>query len=387
VSSGHAIRSPSGADWWGNCPGAPALVESLGLPRREAGPAAEWGTTVHGYAERATNYILGRMGAPPLITDKQALEVVEFYTNQIFQPGEPLCDCPSKDWVVGVEEKGGSIYLPHSNGTRDFVAHCPKHLWLRTVDLKTGHGEVEAEWNWQAIIYSLQDLLSGKYRVNTVVIEIIQPRSPSGRRVKRWTIPALQLLELLPVVIRKVQASMTPGAPLVAGEKQCKYCDAAAVCLERRKAVTRSAQLQLQFGLAVKPTPEQTAEALNLVPQLKDWIKSVETYAYQQANAGVRIPGYKLVQKRDGNRKWADELDAENKIALLATRNGIRPADCQVQPALKSPAQLEKLFGKEVIDELCIREPGGTALVEESDERPAVIVDKLATFQGLLTKT
>lgn len=387
----HAIRSPSGADWWGRCPGAPALVESLGAPRREAGAAAEWGTMCHGIGETAVNYVLGRGPQPQFPpNDPQAREVVEFYTNAIFCPEEPLCDCNPKTWVVGVEERGGSSYLPHSSGTRDFVAHCETHRWLRVVDLKTGHGEVEAEGNGQGAIYALHDLMSGKYRVSKVVIEIIQPRSPSGRPVKRWVLTPLELLELLPVIIRKVQASMTPGAPLVAGEKQCKYCDAAAVCPERRKAVTRAAQLQLLPGR--KLAPDETAEALDLVPQLKDWIKSVESYAYQQANSGVKIPGYKLVQKREGNRKWADEKEVIGRLGCVLDENQI------FDSTVRSPAQMEKVLTKvdaqqlgkdsvkELIDELCTREPGGTVLMEESDPRPAVVVDKLATFQHLLTK-
>lgn len=374
----HAIRSPSGADWWGACPGAPELIETLGLPPREAGPAAEWGTMVHGLAEAALKYALGR-GRPPMgAIDSQAKEVVDEYTTAIFSPEEPLCECSPAEWVIGVEERGGSEYLPHSSGTRDFVAHCPTHGWLRVVDLKTGHGEVEAEGNQQGAIYALHDLMSKKYRVNKVVIEIIQPRSPSGRKVKRWTLTPLELLEMLPVFIRKVQASMTKGAPLVAGEKQCKYCAAAAVCPERRKAVTRSAQLQ--FGVGSGYTPEQIAEAKRLVPQLLDWCKSVDSLAYQEANRGTKIPGFKLAQKRDGNRKWIDETAAAN--ALLNTNDNVDIHDTK----LKSPAQLERVFDKELINSLCTREPGGTVLVEESDNRPAVIVDKLATFQHLLTK-
>lgn len=381
----HAVRSPSGADWWGRCPGGPALVESLNLPPRPPGPAAEWGTMCHGLGETGIKFVLGRGNAPLFPTkDDEAKEVVDFYTNQVFAPDEPLCDCSPKSWVVGVEERGGSKYLEHSSGTRDFVAYCPVHRWLRVVDLKTGHNEVEALENWQGAIYALHDLMSGKYIVSRVIIEIVQPRSPSGRKVKRWELSPLELLEWLPVFIRKVEASMAPNAPLVAGEKQCKYCPAAPVCPERRKGVTRAAQLQ--FGItdrSYRHPPEDIAEALVLVPQLKDWIKSVEAYAYQMANNGMVIPGFKLVQKRDGNRKWTDEEAAFKFFEALAPQVS---RSMYVESKLIGPAQADKILGKEKTNELCTREPGGTVLVEDSDNRPAVVVDKLATFQHLLTK-
>lgn len=385
----HSKRSPSGYDWWGNCPGAPDYCEKLGL-RREGGPAAHWGTMVHRIGEKTANYILD-LGPKPAPMADDVKEVVEFYTNQLFAPDEPLCNCSPGNWVIGVEEKGNSPHLPHSSGTMDFVASCPVHLWLRVADLKTGFGEVEAQDNGQCAIYGVQALLSGKHRANRVVIEIIQPRSPSGRRVKRWTLSARELLEMLPVLQRKVAASLAPDAPLVAGEKQCKYCPAAAVCPERKKLVVEAAKMH--FLPSLPPTPEQTARALNTLPELKDWIKSVESYAYQQANSGVKIPGYKLAQGRDGNREWADEHEVVGRLGCVLNEDQV------YEKKIRSPAQMEKVLTKEgaeqlgkktvkeLVDSLCApRKPGGTVLVEDADNRPAVVVDKLATFQHLLTK-
>jgi hypothetical protein len=379
----HAKRSPSGYDWWGNCPGGPDFVEKLGVTR-ESGAAAEWGTVGHGHGEQAANYILGRRPDPPQLPagDPAMKEVVEFYVNQLFNPTfedgeEPLCDCNPKTWTVGVEEKLANPRLPEVWGTGDFVANCDRHGWLRVVDLKTGHGEVEAKDNAQCAIYALLALLSAKSKVTRVIIEIIQPRSPTGRRVKRWHLKPLELLELLPVYRRAVQRSLAPDAPLIAGEKQCRYCPAAPVCPERRKGVHRAALLQ--FGITRTYTPEDVAEALKLVPQLKDWVKNVESFAYQVANNGMKIPGYKLVQKRDGNREWKDE---EQVIADL-TPSGEDLWDRK----LKSPAQLEKKFGKDAINELCKREPGGMVLVEDSDERKETTVNRKLPFQHLLKPT
>ncbi len=381
----HSKRSPSGGDWWGNCPGAPAYCESQGLVSK-GGPAAEWGTKVHSLSEKAANYILGRGPAPVFskaISDAEEQQVVEAYTSALFTPDEEqfppaerLCGCPPKAWVMGVEVKGSTPqHLPHSAGTMDFVACCEKHGLLRVSDLKTGYSEVEARNNIQCVIYALHALLTNAAKINRVVIEIIQPRAPSGITVKRWALTTLELMEWLPVVKRKVARSMAPNAPLIAGEKQCKYCPAAAVCPERRKGVVRAAQLQ--FGLEVNATREDVAEALNLVPQLRAWIKSVESYAYQQANSGVQIPGYKLAKQRDGNREWIDEDMAIKMLGegMYAPRKAL------------SPAQAEKIFDKEAVNKLCKREPGGTVLVVESDPRPAVVQNKLATFQNLINKT
>lgn len=397
----HDSRSPSGGDWWGNCPGAPALCEKLGL-KSTTSPAAEWGTMAHGWAEKAANFILGRAPKPVIWPpDKKLVECLDFYTNALFASDESvfedphcqLCDCKPKSWQWGIEHKGGIPHLPYSKGTKDAVSYCPVHRWLRVSDLKTGYGEVEARDNIQCAIYGLHELLSKKtWCVDRVVIEIIQPFAPSGIRVKRWALTPLELLEWLPVVQRKVAASMHPNAPLVAGDKQCRFCPANAVCLERKKLLTAVAVKQFGIAPPASFTPEDVAWALDKREELRDWIKAVDSLAYQLASNGVKIPGYKLVQGRDGNRKWADE-EATRKHLLNAYHLA---TDVTFEPAvLKSPADIEDILkkvgqkakdAKEVVDSQCTRKPGEEKLVPVSHKGEEIHKDKTATFAGMIDR-
>src|SRR5690606_1213331 len=53
---------------------------------------------------------------------------------------------------------------------------------------------------------------------------------------------------------------------------------------------------------------EQIIKVLDSSNIIKDWMDSVHTYAFHQLEAGVAIPGYKLVKKKT-NRKVKDESE------------------------------------------------------------------------------
>ena len=90
--------------------------------------------------------------------------------------------------------------------------------------------------------------------------------------------------------------------------------------------------------------------------------------------AGGTIPGYKLVQGREGMRKWDNEKAVEKLLKAWKI-----PADARYKKKLISPADAGKMykahcFTEEQWAELCgavTRSPGKIEMVADNDPRPA----------------
>lgn len=120
-------------------------------------------------------------------------------------------------------------------------------------------------------------------------------------------------------------------------------------------------------------SPARIADALKLIPLVKERIKAIEEHAYQEALKGVEIPGFKLVDKR-ANRRWKSEEEvvkwAEARaIDPYAPREVISPAQMEKRLAEHAPKGKKKEAGKE-LDPFVERVSSGTALVAVTDERP-----------------
>jgi hypothetical protein len=212
--------------------------------------------------------------------------------------------------------------------------------------------------------------------VTQVEVTIVQPRFEGARPIRSWKFPAPQILDFAHDIQVAAQATRLPDAPLVAGD-HCRFCPAAATCpeLERKQ----HALLAAEFAGVPALTPAQLGTALVAIPQVKERIKAIEEYAYQQALNGVEIPGFKLVDKRPV-RKWK----SEGEVAMWAQSLAIDP---YAPRELMSPAQLEKKLaetaprGKKkeagrVLDPFVEKVSSGTALVPMTDDRaPAKVVN------------
>ncbi len=118
-------------------------------------------------------------------------------------------------------------------------------------------------------------------------------------------------------------------------------------------------------------SPEQIAEKLDMLDMIESWIKAVRAYAHAQAESGVQIPGYQLVEKI-GNRKWA--ADEDKVVHDLIHVVGLSEDEAYVRK-VKSPAQIEKMLGakrKHLIENMWTREVTGLNLVRaDKTNRPA----------------
>ncbi len=381
-------HSPIGASSmyrWAACPGSVRLSEGI---KSVASVYAAEGTVAHSLAavcatlELPATHYLGQKRTSDgheFVIDEEMCAAVQVYLDAGTEGTAP-------DDVVLLEHKFDlSSIHPGLFGTCDRVIWKPKQQILIVDDYKHGAGiPVEVKGNPQLRYYGLGALITLKYPAKEVWNRIIQPRCHHvDGPVRVEKLAALDMLDFQADLIAYAQKTEDPNASLHAGD-HCRFCPAAPVCPEiRRTAETAAA---LAFGPDAPGEPSALAEALLLAPIVEAWAKSVREHCYAQAEAGISIPGFKLVEKR-ATRKWRDVPAAE--LALKAV--GLGETQMYPLPELKSPAQIDDVL-KELkfkpaeragtLKPLVVKESSGHALAPESDKRPPVKQAAAEAFAG-----
>ena len=372
----HARLSASASERWVNCPGSVREAEKAG--DSTSFPAAE-GTFAHHIAAVCLGILPpqdGTCGDPKnwlgnktvieghvIECDQEMVDGVQFY----------LDDCMA-DWQLG-DQVWTEVSLiealqkldPDFGGTADRIRWRPSTRHLLVADFKYGAGLlVMPEDNRQLRMYALGAMLATGTSPATITVRVVQPRieHPDGR-VRDWAFVGFEILDFAGELIEAAKRTRLPDAPLVPGS-WCKktFCPAARTCpaLEKQQHAMMEAT---DFAVALPYDMDKLVLGLSMIDTLKARIKAMEEFAYHEANRGVNIPGWKIVEKRP-TRKISDEAGA---IAWAEARS-IDPYEPR---ELKSPAQLEKgtkKADKDALAEYVSKESSGTVLVPVADTRP-----------------
>lgn len=325
-------HSPIGASSykrWKNCAGSVNLAKNY---LKTTSVFAEEGTEAHDLAYRTLIAIRKKTVMPDLIGyDDEMIEHVNFYVDHIVSLKKPRC-------IQLYEHK---FHLKHIHplcfGTADAVTYYPDKKLLIISDFKYGAGRfVDANKNEQLLYYATGAVLSLGFPVETVRIEIIQPRLTYAESIRPWECTGEDIKAFAVQLRKDALATEDPNAPLCAGE-WCVDCPAAAGCpLLRLKAKVMFANIDKEF------TPEELAADLEWIDVLKSAFQRKHEYAYTMAMKGMKVPGYKLVEKK-GQRKWRSEAEAEEMADELRML-GFTADMIMVPPVpskVKSPAQIE----------------------------------------------
>jgi len=362
------------------CPGRVRL--SRGLEDVTSFAAAE-GTVGHAICENIlTDKKLPKIGTVikqdghDIEVDKEMLDSANLYKDHI----DDIRNSAKKmlSTTEQVEAKGSLDFLgiPEIFGTADYSLSTPFHtLYIR--DYKYGSGViVDAYKNKQLMCYALiagQDLFETYQYVN---LGIVQPRGRDGKIFKIWETAPKEILawvskELYPTV----KLAMSDDAPLVPGEKQCKWCRASSACPALAKQALTVAQADFSDFSDIKPDEvvegvsiekvTQVYEKLNL---LKAFIKAVEGRVFSDLEAGLPVPGYKLVNGRK-SKSWKNEQKAEKYLR----DHGLVPFEQKLLSPAKAIKELEKDEKKEVMGLIDINS-GKPTIAVESDKRPAISI-------------
>lgn len=304
--------------------------------------------------------------------------------------------------------------IPGQGGTADHAACSPGLLVI--TDLKMGQGiKVYAKWNTQALLYAYGFFreYDFEYDFQTIEIRICQPRL---EHFDTWTVTREELLEFVATVPEKALAAWVPNAPRTPGPKQCQWCKIATTCAARLAWLEdafdedsvfeneetefdehgaiigtysvvdmEASQNRLLAGKSLLPTKDPgempTSVLAKLLPfrkQIEKFFNAVHVELTDRAHGGEEVPGYKVVDGREGDRQWIEDTDyVQQDLEFM----GLDEEE-MYERKLKSPAQITELLHKKFpglskknaalsIADLVTRSGGKPTLVQDADTRDA----------------
>lgn len=377
-SRSHAEWSASATSRNVVCAGAIAMET---LVEEDESEAAAWGTCAHEIAEQCL-----RNDAEPEVFRDQERKIGRF----TFTVGDDMIDCVQTyvDYVSEeVKQERCQFWIElnlslsslkpalEAGGTGDFILYRPESKLLKIIDLKGGRGVVvKAEGNAQLRTYALGALLNFLHlNVEQVEVAIVQPRAQKEPSVERFHVA--DLLEWAAWLLERIETSATAlkifqniGGNRVLFDEwaerwlktgQCTFCRAKGICPKFRGEALASiperarqwfegendaADLLALSNHPALASPEEIGHILDGLDALDGWINAIRERAHREAERGVAIPGYVLVDKI-GRRAWLDGGETEQAVeALLGEKAWVKK--------LVSPAQAEKALGKKRINEI-----------------------------------
>ena len=358
----HALLSASSAHRWLACP--PSAVAAEAYEDTSSEYAAE-GTMAHEVAEIVVSGNIrpetGRDGFAPEVT-QEMLDCAAGYRDYIQE------QIRTPDAVQMLERRVDfSEYVPDGFGTCDCIIIQGDTLTI--IDYKYGKGvAVSAENNPQMRLYALGALndYGIAYDVENVEMHIYQPRI-NNISTERLTVSAL--LEWAEKIVKPTAAKAAKGKGEYKAGAHCRFCPHAGRCRALTKTCTEYVSTHgLRVGVPVL-APHEVAEVLAMEPLVTLWLKRVRDQAMTTMLDGGEIPGYKIVEGRQGARRWTDE----HQVATLLDNAGYT-RDEYTTTTIFSPAGMDKALGKKKVEELlggCVeRSPGSPTIVPVSDKRP-----------------
>lgn len=411
VEKSHALLSPSGYHRWGICPGS---VDAEKAFPNKSSSYARAGTVMHEIGEKC---LLGGGDAEQFVGDTF---VVEGYDIEVTMEMADVVNEYVSYVGTFLDAAAGDIIMPEqrvplthmtgeagAEGTSDVVGFRKRPQGGYTmviIDLKTGQGvPVYAKGNGQLRMYAGGALqkFGMLYDVVDVQLVIIQPPL---KVVDDETITVDELRAFMDEVAIAAGRTQIGGAELVPGEKQCRFCRAKSTCPALRDEVlsvvtataTPGAFRNLDDEPAALPKTvaaqiktaddgEMLAAQMRSLKLVEDWIKAVRAEVERRLFEGQPVPGFKVVQGKQGNRQWSD---ADAALAALKKVPTLKIDDVAPR-AVVSPTAAEKLLkGDEKrwskIAPLITQAPGKPSVAPASDPRPEYqVVSTADSFAAL----
>lgn len=390
----HALLSPSGAKKWLSC--AASLACEKDIPNT-SGKSAVTGTACHTIAEVHLNaYIRGtalplerEVGAYVLDEGKgqikalispmkgevlitaDMIEQVRKYTDYC----KPIIDVAT---YAKLEMRVNLTEVLHPGyegvetfGTADLVAVQERantdEYMLIIGDLKTGRHRVEAKENKQLMLYAIgvYRRLKRRYNITVVRLVIFQPYAGGA---SEWDI-SVEGLELFAKFAQKrallaLDAYSRGKKNLKASDFKpsvdgCQWCRFSEQCAARTKTVNAILAEELEDDFALELTPEQLVVEYEKLPLLRQHIDKVEKAMAAALHSGKKVPGYKLVEGKMGNRAWKDTDAVFEKYGTMLQK-----------VVLMTPTEAVKVVPEEELKDFITRKPGAPCIATADDKRP-----------------
>lgn len=406
----HATLSPSKRVRWSACPGS--VREERAYPEQPSGPSAIDGTHSHTLLEHCikagcadpTTMVGVKMkdhdGEFTIDADRAAR--VKIAIDYIARRGENA--------VVAAEMRVDPQWLTARTdlaGTVDVQIHHLGERWLEIIDYKDGMNDA-----WDSALLQMEQYAVGvlaqfqatdpdQYPFDHVILTVIQPKLglKGGEVIRSVEYSIAQVLgEVVEAIVAQAAATDAPDAPLVPGEKQCRYCAHRGAC---SALATQALQVVDRVDLSVSAadkdpttmTDEQIVQIMEAAPLMRQLLDGVEKEAQRRLESGVPMPGLKLVNGRT-SRSWRL---SEDEMAQKLVKLGI-PKGAIYETKLVSPAKAEKLTWKkrdgtevqlskrqlDMMDKEYVAKTLGKPVVAlASDSRPAVQMNAAPMFSAV----
>lgn len=389
----HSKLSASASSRWTQCPGSVPL--SIGASDKTSFAALE-GTALHAVMEKC------------LLEGIQAADVAEItITERGEQHKFELNDEQHEavqfvlDHAYSLKEAGGTLLTEtkvlygraigqpddQAFGTVDIAIVNGKHLHI--VDAKFGRRYVDPVENTQMLLYAIGmldtvEMLEG--RMEKVTMHISQPRLAATEPGEGWTRHREEMEDWIAYFQKAAELVAEAGSRpmdkdwqerfLKPTEEGCHFCRAAAHCPALKQVhdgvMAMAAEIISPDDFEVIATDKlaqiDLGEVLRTAPLVRKFLESVETKAMADLLDGKAVDGFKLVQGRQGNRKWSDEQ------AVVVEFETLGP-DLYTKPKVKTPAQVEKALrdagaskasATEQVDRMTERDPAKPSMVPEA---------------------
>lgn len=406
----HAALSPSKRVRWSACPGS--VREERAYPEQPSGPSAIDGTHSHtllehcikaGCADPTTMVgVKMRDHEGEFIIDADRAARVKIATDYIARRGENA--------VVAAEMRVDPQWLTSRTdlaGTVDVQIHHLGERFLEIIDYKDGMNDawdmamLQMEQYAVGVLSQFQVTDPDQYPFDYVILTVIQPKLglKGGEVIRSVEYPIARVLgEVVETIVAQAAATDAPDAPLVPGEKQCRYCAHRGAC---SALATQALQVVDRVDLSVSAadkdpttmTDDQIVQIMEAAPLMRQLLDGVEKEAQRRLESGVPMPGLKLVNGRT-SRSWRL---GEDEMAEKLVKLGI-PKGAIYETRLISPAKAEKLTWKkrdgtevqlskmqlDLLDKEYVAKTLGKHVVAlASDSRPAVQMNAAPLFSAV----
>jgi len=406
----HSTLSPSKRHRWGACPGS--VREERAYPEERSGPAAINGTHTHSLLDHCVRE--GLIDPNSMVGIKMSDHDGEFFVDadraaRVRVAIEYITE-NSLGGLVPVlsEQRVDPSYLlsrTDLGGTVDVQIHGTD-VW-EIIDYKDGMNDA-----WDSAILQMEQYAVGAlaglkipvnmpYPMQTVRLTVIQPKLAlkglPAVRSQDYSVRRI-LDDVAKTIVVQAAATDAPDAPLIPGEKQCRYCrhkGACAALAGQALSVIDAGDLSVSAADKdpTKMSDDQIVRILEAAPLMRQLIDGVEKEAQTRLENGATIPGLKLVLGK-GARSW--KLP-EAEMAERLVKMGI-PKGEVYEEKLVSPAKAEKLTWKKrdgtemqltprqlatMENKYVIKTTGKPTLALASDSRPAVTVNAAPLFSAV----
>jgi len=385
--------NPSAAARWVTCTASPRFIleNADKLPPDDTVWNLEGSTAHEVAAAMLENREPNPAECPTLITKEMRRHAWDYWEYVQELGGKPF-----------IERKFPLWYMPERNGKVDVLTISNGHTHV--IDLKYGQGVIVDPFeNLQGAIYArsaLDTVLGateiplGKLMGSPVTIHIYQPRGRGAEDFPFhvWDTTWGEILEFTKQVTVAAELILADGeTEFQPSDKACRFCPAKGFCTARTKDFTRDVKVlakvdrgPMHFPPVKAVTVEQLAAVLTHGDAIKQWVDDVREYALEHMKNGGVVPGFKLVQGRQGNRYWTDE---EKAAKLLLEHTHLRENEVY-ERSVVSPGGAEKLLGKKALTldllNLVGRAEGKPTIAPEADKRPAFGgIDPKLEFENL----